>query len=67
MYFLDEYKKGCILNLDVMCNKEIKFKVFLDYVMNLGVDYVVIGYYVCIYCYEDGYVEMLCGVDNNKD
>lgn len=46
MYFLDEYKKGCILNFDVICNKEIKFKVFLDYVMDLGVDYIVIGYYV---------------------
>lgn len=45
-YFLVEYCVGCMLNLDVMCNKEIKFKVFLDYVMILGVDYVVIGYYV---------------------
>lgn len=50
-----------------MCNKEIKFKVFLEYVLKLGVDYVVIGYYVCICCYDDGYVEMLRGVDNNKD
>lgn len=46
MYFLDEYKFGCMLNLDVMCNKEIKFKVFLEYVESFGVDYVVIGYYV---------------------
>lgn len=45
-YFLVEYCVGCIFNLDVMCNKEIKFKVFLDYVMDFGVDYVVIGYYV---------------------
>ncbi|HDM1019987.1 TPA: tRNA 2-thiouridine(34) synthase MnmA, partial [Staphylococcus aureus] len=35
-YFLDEYKKGRTPNPDVMCNKEIKFKAFLDHAMNLG-------------------------------
>lgn len=66
MYFLDEYWVGCILNLDVMCNKEIKFKVFLEYVIVFGVDYVVIGYYVCV-VYMDGEYKMFCGVDDNKD
>lgn len=47
-YFLSEYKVGCMLNFDILCNKEIKFKVFLEYVVeDLGVNYIVIGYYVC--------------------
>lgn len=47
-YFLVEYCVGCIFNLDIFCNKEIKFCVFFDYVLILGVDYIVIGYYVCV-------------------
>lgn len=45
-YFIVEYLVGCIFNLDILCNKEVKFRVFLDYVIILGVDYIVIGYYV---------------------
>src|SRR5699024_12290411 len=44
-YFLDEYKSGRTLNPDVMCNKEIKFKAFLDHALDLGADYVATGYY----------------------
>ncbi len=66
-YFLDEYKKGRTPNPDVMCNKEIKFKAFLDHAMNLGADYVATGHYARIHRSEDGHVEMLRGVDNNKD
>jgi len=47
-YFLNEYKKGRTPNPDVMCNKEIKFKAFLDYAMKLGADYVATGHYVRI-------------------
>ena len=65
-YFLDEYKKGRTPNPDVMCNKEIKFKAFLDHAMNLGADYVATGHYARIHRHEDGH-EMLRGVDNNKD
>lgn len=43
-----------MLNLDVICNKEIKFKVFIEYVNQFGVDYVVIGYYVDLKCDEVG-------------
>ena len=43
-YFLDEYKKGRTPNPDVMCNKEIKFKAFLDYAMELGADFVATGH-----------------------
>ncbi|MCG9796387.1 tRNA 2-thiouridine(34) synthase MnmA, partial [Staphylococcus argenteus] len=66
-YFLDEYKKGRTPNPDVMCNKEIKFKAFLEHAMNLGADYVATGHYARIRRHEDGHVEMLRGVDNNKD
>ena len=47
-YFLDEYKKGRTPNPDVMCNKEIKFRAFLDYAMKLGADYVATGHYARI-------------------
>ncbi|MDY5061441.1 tRNA 2-thiouridine(34) synthase MnmA [Staphylococcus simulans] len=66
-YFLDEYKKGRTPNPDVMCNKEIKFKAFLNHAMKLGADYVATGHYAQVRRNEDGSVEMLRGVDNNKD
>ncbi|MFD2829564.1 tRNA 2-thiouridine(34) synthase MnmA [Corticicoccus populi] len=65
-YFLEEYEKGRTPNPDVMCNKEIKFKAFLDHAMKLGADYVATGHYARMN-HEEGRVEMLRGVDNNKD
>ncbi|MEJ8776378.1 tRNA 2-thiouridine(34) synthase MnmA [Pseudogracilibacillus sp. ICA-222130] len=65
-YFLDEYKKGRTPNPDVMCNKEIKFKAFLDYALSLGADYVATGHYAQVR-HADGKVEMLRGNDENKD
>lgn len=50
-----------------MCNKEIKFKAFLEHALKLGADYVATGHYARIRRHEDGHVEMLRGVDNNKD
>ena len=50
-----------------MCNKEIKFKAFLEHALNLGADYVATGHYARIRRHDDGHVEMLRGVDNNKD
>lgn len=50
-----------------MCNKEIKFKAFLDHALKLGADYVATGHYARVRHHEDGSVEMLRGVDNNKD
>lgn len=47
-YFLDEYKRGRTPNPDVMCNKEIKFKSFLNYAMDLGADYLATGHYARI-------------------
>lgn len=66
-YFLEEYTKGRTPNPDVMCNKEIKFKAFLDYAMDLGADYVATGHYAQVKRDEDGTVHMLRGVDDNKD
>lgn len=50
-----------------MCNKEIKFKAFLDYAMQLGADYVATGHYAQVETDENGIVHMLRGIDNNKD
>ncbi|WP_337018756.1 tRNA 2-thiouridine(34) synthase MnmA [Oceanobacillus massiliensis] len=65
-YFLDEYKAGRTPNPDVMCNKEIKFKAFLDHAMSLGADYLATGHYAQVK-ETDGRIEMLRGVDDNKD
>ena len=64
-YFLNEYKAGRTPNPDIMCNKEIKFKAFLDHALNLGADMIATGHYAKV-CHE-GEVRMLRGVDNNKD
>ena len=50
-----------------MCNKEIKFKAFLDYAMELGADYVATGHYARVRRDEDGVSHLLRGVDSNKD
>ncbi|GAA0457145.1 tRNA 2-thiouridine(34) synthase MnmA [Alkalibacillus silvisoli] len=65
-YFLNEYKAGRTPNPDVMCNKEIKFKAFLDHAIALGADYLATGHYARVR-ENDGVVEMLRGVDENKD
>jgi tRNA-uridine 2-sulfurtransferase len=65
-YFLDEYKAGRTPNPDVMCNKEIKFKAFLDYALDLGADYLATGHYAQVR-ENNGKYEMLRGVDSNKD
>lgn len=66
-YFLDEYKKGRTPNPDIMCNKEIKFKAFLDFAMDLGADYIATGHYARVRKDDDGNVKLLRGVDSNKD
>lgn len=66
-YFLEEYKKGRTPNPDIMCNKEIKFKAFLDYAMKLGADYVATGHYARIGHDENNNALLLRGVDTNKD
>jgi tRNA-uridine 2-sulfurtransferase len=65
-YFLDEYKAGRTPNPDVMCNKEIKFKAFLEHALNLGADYLATGHYAQVE-FRDGEYKMLRGLDENKD
>jgi tRNA-uridine 2-sulfurtransferase len=65
-YFLEEYKAGRTPNPDVMCNKEIKFKAFLEHAINLGADYLATGHYAQVE-YRDGEYKMLRGLDENKD
>ncbi len=66
-YFLEEYKAGRTPNPDIMCNKEIKFKAFLEFAAeDLGADYIATGHYVRRR-EVNGKWEMLRGLDNNKD
>lgn len=65
-YFLDEYRAGRTPNPDILCNKEIKFKVFLDYAKRLGATYLATGHY-CQSRLVDGQVELLKGADPLKD
>ncbi len=65
-HFLDEYKLGRTPNPDILCNREIKFKVFLDYAKVLGADYVATGHYARLR-HEDGKTQLLRGLDANKD
>jgi len=65
-YFLDEYKAGRTPNPDVMCNKEIKFKAFLEHALSLGADYLATGHYAQVE-FRDGEYKMLRGKDENKD
>ncbi|MDP4162799.1 MAG: tRNA 2-thiouridine(34) synthase MnmA [Bacillota bacterium] len=65
-YFLEEYKAGRTPNPDVMCNKEIKFKAFLEHALKLGADYLATGHYAQVE-FRDGEYKMLRGLDENKD
>lgn len=69
-YMFDEYEKGRTPNPDVLCNREIKFDVFMDIAMSLGADYVATGHY-CRKGEEmiDGtpVYKLLAGKDVNKD
>jgi tRNA-uridine 2-sulfurtransferase len=66
-YFLAEYKAGRTPNPDIMCNKEIKFKAFLEFACeDLGADYIATGHYVQREI-RDGQWAMIRGLDSNKD
>lgn len=65
-HFLEEYSSGRTPNPDILCNKEIKFKAFLDYAKQLGADYIATGHYARIQ-ENNGHFDMLRGLDDNKD
>jgi len=67
-YMFAEYQRGRTPNPDVLCNREIKFDVFLDIALSLGADYVATGHY----CQKDtlsapATQRLLAGADVNKD
>lgn len=65
-YFLEEYRRGRTPNPDVLCNREIKFKAFLDYAMALGADCLATGHF-CRLGEADGKRQLLRGTDPGKD
>jgi len=65
-YFLEEYKRGRTPNPDVMCNKEIKFKAFLEKAMHLEADYLATGHYAHV-GREAGLFTLERGRDQGKD
>lgn len=65
-YFLEEYRAGRTPNPDILCNKEIKFKAFLDYAKRRGADYIATGHYVRTQKIGDT-VALLKGSDTQKD
>ena len=65
-YFLHEYRIGRTPNPDIMCNREIKFRAFLDHAKTLGASRIATGHYVRVRRRGDSF-ELLRGVDENKD
>jgi len=66
-YMFNEYEAGRTPNPDVLCNREIKFDVFLKAAMDLGADYVATGHYCRRIDHTDGTVGLLAGKDPSKD
>lgn len=70
-YMYSEYNLGRTPNPDILCNREIKFDVFLDAALKLGADYVATGHY----CRKSEFIDntgnviyqLLSGIDNSKD
>ncbi|MEN8125470.1 MAG: tRNA 2-thiouridine(34) synthase MnmA [Bacteroidota bacterium] len=69
-YMFREYELGRTPNPDVLCNREIKFDVFMKIALDLGADFVATGHYCRKSEFEkEGkkYFQLLAGIDNNKD
>lgn len=65
--FLKEYRAGRTPNPDILCNKEIKFKAFMDYAcIDLHADFIATGHY-CRRSFNKGPVHLMRGLDRNKD
>lgn len=70
-YMFAEYEKGRTPNPDILCNREVKFDVFLETALSLGADKVATGHYVRLDSFKDEngkeIYQLLAGKDNNKD
>ena len=70
-YMFAEYEKGRTPNPDILCNREVKFDVFLQTALSLGADRVATGHYARVSSFVDETGEeiyqLLAGKDNNKD
>ncbi len=66
-HFITEYEAGRTPNPDILCNKEVKFKAFLNHAISLGADYIATGHYARISEDTNGKFHLLKGLDNNKD
>ena len=64
-YFLDEYRNGRTPNPDVLCNREIKFKAFLEYALKLGAGHMATGHFVKKDV-RDGHTVLLKGDDPGR-
>lgn len=66
-FFIKGYKIGCTPNPDILCNKEIKFKLFLKFaIKELNADYIATGHYIRLGNYNNKFF-LLRGLDKNKD
>lgn len=65
-HFLDEYSAGRTPNPDILCNKEIKFRAFLEHAQTLGAEKIATGHYARVH-EMNGKTQLLRGCDNNKD
>jgi tRNA-specific 2-thiouridylase len=66
-YMIEGYRAGITPNPDVMCNREIKFGLFLERALASGADYVATGHYVKIEKSADGVFKLFAAADPNKD
>ena len=66
-YLLEGYRDGITPNPDVLCNREMKFGVFLDYALSQGFESVGTGHYARRRERADGTADILRGADPNKD
>ena len=70
-YMFAEYEKGRTPNPDILCNREVKFDVFLQTALSLGADKVATGHYARVSSFVDEtgkeIYQLLAGKDNNKD
>ena len=69
-YMFKEYENGRTPNPDILCNREIKFDIFLNVALNLGADYIATGHYCRVdrISKDNNFIyRLLAGVDNEKD